>query len=57
MGTTASTVRTAVDAARERGIKVGALRVRMFRPLPEDAIRLALLDLKYVDRVKPKGGS
>jgi pyruvate/2-oxoacid:ferredoxin oxidoreductase alpha subunit len=42
MGTTASTVHAAVDAARERGVRVGALRVRMFRPLPEDAIRCAL---------------
>ena len=34
MGTTASTVRAAVDAARARGIRAGAVRVRMFRPLP-----------------------
>lgn len=39
MGTTATTVRTVVDTARERGQKVGALRVRMFRPLPVDALR------------------
>jgi pyruvate/2-oxoacid:ferredoxin oxidoreductase alpha subunit len=39
MGTTASTVRSAVDAARERGIRVGSLRVRMFRPFPEAALR------------------
>lgn len=38
MGTTACTVRMAVDAARERGLKVGALRVRMFRPFPEEQI-------------------
>lgn len=48
MGTTASTVRTAVDAARERGIKVGALRVRMFRPLPEAALMTALTRCKRV---------
>lgn len=35
MGTTAATVRTVVDEARARGQKVGALRVRMFRPFPE----------------------
>jgi pyruvate/2-oxoacid:ferredoxin oxidoreductase alpha subunit len=39
MGTTASTVRTAVDAARARGVRAGALRLRMFRPLPEDMLR------------------
>jgi pyruvate/2-oxoacid:ferredoxin oxidoreductase alpha subunit len=42
MGTTASTARLAVDAARERGIRAGALRLRMFRPLPEARLRLAL---------------
>jgi pyruvate/2-oxoacid:ferredoxin oxidoreductase alpha subunit len=39
MGTTASTVRLAVDAARERGVRAGALRLRMFRPLPEATLR------------------
>ena len=42
MGTTASTVRTAVDAAREKGVKVGSLRVRMFRPFPEPELRALL---------------
>ena len=52
MGTTHSTVRHVVDAARDRGIKVGALRVRLFRPLPVEGIerwlagraRVAILD-------------
>jgi pyruvate/2-oxoacid:ferredoxin oxidoreductase alpha subunit len=42
MGTTASTVRTAVDRARERGVRAGALRIRMFRPLPEETLRTYL---------------
>lgn len=42
MGTLASTVRDAVDAARKRGVRVGALRVRMFRPFPEDLLGLLL---------------
>ena len=52
MGTTAATARVAVDAARERGVKAGSLRVRMFRPFPEQALvdslagipRVAVLD-------------
>lgn len=52
MGTTASTVRTAVDEARAKGIRVGSLRVRMFRPFPYEpltrllanASRVAVLD-------------
>jgi pyruvate/2-oxoacid:ferredoxin oxidoreductase alpha subunit len=42
MGTTASTARQAVDEAREAGLKAGALRVRMFRPLPEEPLRRLL---------------
>jgi len=52
MGTTASTAKAVVDAARARGVKAGALRVRMFRPFPEDLLttwlrgreRVAVLD-------------
>lgn len=39
MGTLAATARTAVDEARARGVKAGAVRVRMFRPFPEQALR------------------
>jgi pyruvate/2-oxoacid:ferredoxin oxidoreductase alpha subunit len=42
MGTTASTSKVVVDAAREKGLKVGSLRVRMFRPFPEDLLRKLL---------------
>lgn len=48
MGTTASTVRTAVDAARERGQRVGALRVRMFRPFPGDLLQRFLAGRRRV---------
>jgi pyruvate/2-oxoacid:ferredoxin oxidoreductase alpha subunit len=48
MGTTASTVKTVVDAARQRGIKVGALRIHMFRPFPEDLLRSWLRGRKCV---------
>jgi pyruvate/2-oxoacid:ferredoxin oxidoreductase alpha subunit len=39
MGTTAATVRAAVDTARAAGRRVGSLRVRMFRPFPEAELR------------------
>jgi pyruvate/2-oxoacid:ferredoxin oxidoreductase alpha subunit len=42
MGTTASTARRAVDTLRERGVRAGALRVRLFRPFPEALLRLEL---------------
>lgn len=42
MGTMASTVRDVVDAARERGQKVGSLRIRMFRPFPDAELRRML---------------
>ena len=39
MGTIGSTAERVVDMLREQGQKVGALRVRLFRPLPVEAIR------------------
>lgn len=44
----ASKGKAAVDAARERGRKVGLLRLRMVRPWPADAIRCALRDKRAV---------
>ena len=48
MGTTASTVRAAVDDARSKCLPAGSLRVRMFRPLPAAAIRDGLAGRKKV---------
>lgn len=48
MGTTAVTARSAVDEARARGLRAGALGVRAFRPLCEGAIRTALRDARAV---------
>lgn len=48
MGTTASTVRAAVDEARARGVRAGALRVRMFRPFPEHELRWYLGNAKRI---------
>jgi pyruvate/2-oxoacid:ferredoxin oxidoreductase alpha subunit len=42
MATTASTVCAVVDAARARGVRLGSVRVRMFRPFPEGDLRRAL---------------
>ena len=39
MGTIGATAERVVDQLREQGQKVGALRIRMFRPLPSEAIR------------------
>jgi pyruvate/2-oxoacid:ferredoxin oxidoreductase alpha subunit len=48
MGTTASTVNAVVDSARKKGLKVGALRIRMFRPFPEDLLRKWLRGRQYI---------
>jgi len=42
MGSMSGTARVAVDALREAGIAAGLLKVRLFRPLPEAALREAL---------------
>jgi pyruvate/2-oxoacid:ferredoxin oxidoreductase alpha subunit len=41
-GTIASTARNAVDSLREKGEKVGLLRIRVFRPFPAEKIRRIL---------------
>lgn len=48
MGTAGLTAERVVDRMREKGARVGSLRVRMFRPLPMEAIRAALAGKKYV---------
>jgi pyruvate/2-oxoacid:ferredoxin oxidoreductase alpha subunit len=48
MGTTAATARQAVDAAREKGIRAGALRVKVFRPFPEANLAQALSSVRKI---------
>ena len=42
MGSMCGTAREAVDAMRDAGVAVGLLKVRLFRPLPAQALRVAL---------------
>jgi pyruvate/2-oxoacid:ferredoxin oxidoreductase alpha subunit len=48
MGTTAATARAAVDIARDSGIKAGSVRVRMFRPFPEQELRNAMAGIPRI---------
>jgi len=48
MGTIGATAETVVDMLRDKGEKAGALRVRLFRPLPQDAIRAAYAGKKHI---------
>ena len=41
-GTTASTARVVIDELRNRGIKVGLLKLRLFRPFPSEEIVASL---------------
>jgi pyruvate/2-oxoacid:ferredoxin oxidoreductase alpha subunit len=41
-GTIASTARIVIDERRNKGERVGMVRIRMFRPLPKEEIRKAL---------------
>jgi pyruvate/2-oxoacid:ferredoxin oxidoreductase alpha subunit len=53
MGSMCGTVREAVDALRDAGEAVGLLKVRLFRPLPVQALRAALAgvpDVLVLDR-------
>ncbi len=48
MGSTAGTAKEAVDSMREKGEKVGLLRIRVYRPLPAEEIKNALKNCKKV---------
>ena len=48
MGTIGSTADRVVDELRAKGQRVGALRVRLFRPLPQEAIRAAYAGKKRI---------
>lgn len=53
MGSMCGTARDAVDALRDAGEKIGLLKIRMLRPLPVQALRLALAgvpDVLVLDR-------
>ena len=48
VGSTSGTLKTIVDELRQEGVKAGLLRLRTFRPLPVEALRSALQDVKAV---------
>jgi pyruvate ferredoxin oxidoreductase alpha subunit len=48
LGSTAGTSKDAVDVMREKGIKAGMLKLRVFRPFPYEEILEALKHLKAV---------
>ncbi|MGQ9675578.1 MAG: pyruvate ferredoxin oxidoreductase [Chloroflexota bacterium] len=59
MNSTASTAETVVDSLRERGVRAGLLRPRVYRPFPMQEINQALSRLKAVcvmDRADAPGG-
>lgn len=48
MGSTAGTAKVVIDKLRGQGIKVGMLKIRMFRPFPHEEIAKALSKIKIV---------
>lgn len=48
MNSTAGTTKTVVDELREKGVKAGMIKVRVFRPFPAEEIAEALGNLKAV---------
>ncbi len=48
MGSAAGTAKDAVDALRDKGVKAGILKIRLFRPFPAEEIAEALKDVKYL---------
>ncbi|BBL61816.1 2-ketoisovalerate ferredoxin oxidoreductase subunit alpha [Methanobrevibacter arboriphilus] len=48
MGSICSTVRVCVDEMRDRGEKVGLLKIRVYRPFPQEQIQKAVQNAKKV---------
>lgn len=48
MGSICSTVRVCVDEMRDRGEKVGLLKIRVYRPFPQEKIQKAVQNAKKV---------
>ena len=48
MNSTAGTTKAVIDDLREKGVKAGLLKVRVYRPFPGDEIAEALGHLKAV---------
>ena len=60
VGSTSGTLKTIVDEMRQEGHKVGLLRLRTFRPLPVEALRSALENVKalaVMDKSMSFGGN
>ncbi len=63
MNSTAGTVKQTIDELREKGIKAGLLKVRVFRPFPGEEIAKALSNAKVVaildkaDSLNGQGGA
>ncbi|RLC70887.1 MAG: pyruvate ferredoxin oxidoreductase [Chloroflexi bacterium] len=47
-GTVTGTSRVVVDELRDKGLKIGLLKVRMFRPFPHEKVRQALAGIEKV---------
>jgi pyruvate ferredoxin oxidoreductase alpha subunit len=48
LGSTSGTARVAVKAMREKGVKVGMIKIRMFRPFPKEELRKSLKGVKAI---------
>lgn len=48
MGSILGTIKDTIDHIKQKGIKVGVLKVRSFRPFPVEAIRKATKDAKII---------
>jgi pyruvate ferredoxin oxidoreductase alpha subunit len=46
LGTICGTARVVIDKMRNEGVKVGMIKMRCFRPFPEDALRAACKNLR-----------
>lgn len=48
LGSTAGTAKYAIDELRSKGIKAGMLKIRLYRPFPEEEIRKSMAHVKVI---------
>jgi pyruvate ferredoxin oxidoreductase alpha subunit len=56
LGSTAGTIRTVIEEYRTKGMKVGVIRLKTFRPFPENELKTALRNVKAVAVLDRSGG-
>jgi len=54
MGSVVGTAKEAVDELRSEGVKVGLVKIRSYRPFPEEELKIALKDARVIATIEQR---